>query len=97
MKGEKGMSMGVNNNNSIENLKEGVDFVWDKGRRIDAKQVDLKYKDIIRKVEADAFQKVEKADLFWYVMWKMMKKELKEKHGIDWRSVRELNPGMIFD
>ncbi len=78
-------------------MKEGVDFVIINGIRKDAKEFDPNYKDIINKVESEAQAKVHCVDLFWFDIWKLMKKELKEKYGITWRSLAELNPEHTFD
>ncbi len=32
-----------------------------------------------------------------YIFWREKKRILKEKHGIDWKSPKELNPDVIFD
>jgi hypothetical protein len=32
-----------------------------------------------------------------HVGWGMKKRLLKEKHGIDWRTPAEMNPGVFFD
>jgi hypothetical protein len=81
----------------IDKLIEGVDFVLVNGVRKDAKEFSPKYRDIIKKVKREAYSKVSPHDQFWLYMWEFMKKQLKEKYDIDWRSMAELNPEHTFD
>jgi len=32
-----------------------------------------------------------------YVIWEAQQRMLREKHGIDWRSPTDMNPGIIWD
>ena len=34
---------------------------------------------------------------FCHVYWATKKRILKEKYGIDWKSPKEMNPGVIYD
>ena len=80
----------------IDKLIEGVDFVLVDGIRKDPKEFDPKYRGIITKVENEA-SKFFHNDMFWFDIWAYMKKKLKEKYDIDWRSLAELNPEHTFD
>ena len=80
-----------------EGLQEGRDYVVVDGLRIDAKEFDPEYKCILDKVEVEVEKEVVSVDLFWFDIWWGKKKLLKERHGIVWRSLAELNPHISFD
>lgn len=80
----------------IKSLKEGIDFVWEKGLRVDAKESDPRYKDIIYNVGEDVCNKIEGCEFIWFYVWVQMKEELKKEHGIDWLNPAELNPEECF-
>jgi hypothetical protein len=89
------------NKKGIQDLVEGVDFVyvpgW-KGRRLkkDVKDFDPKYADILYK----AFMEAENELVCWdfpnFDVPKLQKKILKERYGIDYRTFHELNPDVSF-
>ena len=82
-------------------LVEGVDFVYvptGQGRmKVDAKEHDPKYKDVLREAWDEADKNVKVEGLYHYDVAALQKKILKEKYSITWRSIYELNPEMIFD
>lgn len=80
-----------------EELREGRDYIIKDGLRIDAKEFDPRYKDIIKRVEEEAEEGVVRKDLFWFDIWHNEKEILKKKYGMDWRSIAELNPEITFD
>jgi len=68
----------------------------------DSKEDDPKYKDIIRQAEIEANELVDRecpdASLGrCHAVWAEQKHILKEKHGIDWKSPKEMNPLARFD
>jgi len=84
----------------IHELIEGVDFEYDElGRRVDPKENDLKYKDILHQAWLDAeasFEVPWKWPDFVIEIPKLQKKILKERYGIDYKTVEELNPDREF-
>jgi hypothetical protein len=69
--------------------------------RFDAKELDPKYAQIIKSVEADVEAEMKEKgqnDKFGsvHIFWELEKKKLKAK-GIDWRSPAELNPNSTYD
>ena len=87
---------------SVNDLVEGIDFIYVHSSnsvdiRRDPKDFDPKYKEILDKAFSEA-----EAEYDWKG-WAMMdipvlqKKILKEKYGIVWRSIYELNPERKFD
>lgn len=90
-----------NNERRLEDLVEGIDFVYvpcvDGRLKVDAKEHDPVYRDIIEK----AWRQADKELVSWW-LWhidlaRLQKKILKERYGITWRSIYELNPEVTFD
>ena len=79
-----------------EDFKEGVDFVYDprygKSIRLDVKEFDPKYKDIIERAFFEAEDELVSWDWPELDVPKLQKKILKERYGIDYRTFHELNP-----
>jgi hypothetical protein len=74
------------------------------GMTYDPKERDPKYRDIIKKAEKEAEEKLkkelpgaEKRMGFCQHLWDEKKKILKEKYNIDWCTPAELNPFTMFD
>jgi len=68
----------------------------------DPKEDDPKYRDIIKQAETEANELVDReypdASLGrCHAVWAEQKRILKEKHGIDWQSPRDLNKYARFD
>ena len=84
-----------------EELMEGVDFVYvpcvDGRIKYDAKEYDPKYRDILDKAFHEADQNLKSWGLWHWDVARLQKKILKEKYGITWRHIYELNPEMVFD
>ena len=85
-------------------LEEGVDYVERDGEYFDVKEIDPKYRNIIKKVDKEVEENIEskfpgmsKTMGFCHSFWNEKKRILKEKYGIDWRSPSELNPGTLYD
>lgn len=68
----------------------------------DPKEEDPKYKDIIEqaRIEAEDIISKEYPDASLgrcHAVWAEQKRILKEKHGIDWKTPKELNKHTCFD
>lgn len=85
-----------------QDLVEGVDFIYVSLQngdfmRVDAKENDPEFKEILDKAFHEADQNLKVYTLWHWDVAALKKKILKEKYGITWRSIYELNPKMIFD
>lgn len=84
-------------------LKEGSDYVDIGGENVDAKESNPKYKGIIKAAEKEAEKELKKRGVsanqlgYCHYIWAEMKRILKEKYGVEWRTPAELNPGTIYD
>lgn len=69
--------------------------------RFDAKEIDPRLAAVFREVEEELRVELESADrqpkLGAYTAYMLLKKEKLKRKGIEWRSVPDLNPGMIID
>jgi len=68
----------------------------------DPKEDDPKYRDIIKQAEKEADEIIDRecpgASLGrCHAVWAEQKRILKEKHGIDWKTPREMNRYACFD
>jgi len=85
--------------------KEGADYFMDReGLRHDIQERDPKFKKILRAVEEEAHRELEtkfnfRTDMkaFIRALREETKRILKEKHGLDWKTPREMNPYARFD
>ena len=80
-------------------LVEGIDFVYSKyGYRIDPKEEDPRYKDILHKAWLEAENELGSWEWPDFVIEtpKQQKKILKERYSIDYKTTRELNPEVKF-
>lgn len=85
--------------------KEGIDYFYDReGLRHDIKERDSKFKKILRAAEEEAHRGLEtkfnfRSDIkaFIRVLRVETKRILKEKHDLDWKTPREMNPYARFD
>jgi hypothetical protein len=78
-------------------FKEGIDYVVRDGLRVDAKEFDPRFKNIMKKADEDAEMGVVRRDLFWFDIWRNKKRILKDRYRLQWRSLAELNPNVSFD
>jgi len=72
----------------------------DSGMRHDPQEDDPKLKKIFAETEAEVDRNLAnhpKGLGFCHTRWAEMKRILKEKYGIDWKSPAEMNPGICFD
>ena len=68
--------------------------------RVDPQENDPKNKEIFESVEAELekkFHNVVRNLGFCHFYWGEKKAILRKKHGIDWKSPAEMNPGTLFD
>jgi len=80
--------------------KEGIDYFEDReGLRHDIKERDPKFKKILRAAEEEAHRGLEASfnfrndmKAFIQALRDETKRILKEKHGLDWKTPREMNP-----
>ena len=99
-----------NDNRPLNELAEGVDFVYvrccngtDERLKRDPKDFDQKYEDILYKTHMEADQLILEEEAYKlhgflaYDHMELKKKILKEKYGITWRHIYELNPEMVVD
>lgn len=70
----------------------------------DPQEKDPKYRDIIKQAAEEAERLCEeecpkmKGKLGWcHILWHKQKMILKEKHNIDWKTPKEMNPDIMFD
>jgi len=81
----------------LDDLIEGVDYICNEGGlRIDAKEYDPAYKDILHKAFLEAEDELPNWDNPNYDVPVLQKKILKERYGIDYRTHFELNPERSF-
>ena len=71
---------------------------------IDPQEKDPKLNKIIRAAEREARENLMEmyGDLsgqagFCHTLWDEQKRILKEKYGIEWKTPREMNPGILYD
>ena len=83
-------------NNNL-GLVEGVDFIWHGGCRRDPKDFDPAFKDVLDKADHQANEEVVSTGLYHVDVSRLQTKILKERYGITWRSIYELNPERYFD
>lgn len=63
---------------------------------------DPKYKEIFEQVRIEAEKQLEQEGIkkclgYCHAHWNTMKKILKEKHNIEWKTPAEMNPEIMFD
>lgn len=85
--------------------KENIDYFEDReGLRHDIKERDPKFKKIFKAAEEEARRAIEtkfnfRTDMkaFIHALKEETKRILKEKHNLDWKTPREMNPFSKFD
>ena len=88
---------------SIDDLVEGVDFIYvyssdGKHRfRRDPKDFDPEYKEILDKAFFEAEAEYDWKGWTMIDIPRLQRRILKEKYGITWRSIYDLNPDKRFD
>jgi len=71
--------------------------------RVDPKERDPRYKDLIKKADKEAEKFLEgkrpvRGQLgYCHFFWGTKQKILKEKYDVDWKTPAEINPWVLFD
>jgi|GEM_PF-2786517 len=86
-----------NDDRPLEDLVEGVDYVFNGSIKIDAIKYKPEYKDFLHKVWLEAEAELPNWDNPNHDVPVMFKKILKERYGIAYRTHFELNPDVKFD
>jgi hypothetical protein len=58
---------------------------------------DPRYREILERADAETREELAGKERNCYVFWKVKKRILKERHGLDWKTPAELNPTVLFD
>lgn len=84
-------------------MKFKVDGTLDQidASKCDAKEFDPKFQTTFREIDSEVTAEMKRGDTFGrlgsvHTFWRLKKEKLKSR-GIDWRSPRELNDGVIYD
>lgn len=73
--------------------------------RLDPKERNPKYSDIIKQADKEAQQEllnkfgsgIAQKEGYCHMLWDTQQRILEEKYGIEWKSPAEMNPGVLFD